>query len=214
MIGGMSEIEILHKQDLARREAALAEQTQTYSEMSKFISFEANTPDDDEISDADMTEAGAELHRFGRKLDEMETFGRPILDQIDLHEEAAELRRMLAGESDVCNCLLQIDDECTCETAPIEAPRMDVRERKWAAAKLLRPIETDHDDLLADMDDEEMLVMYAEYWKLVAPSFGKTPGETSRHMALQYRQTRKFACQAWGIKTPSWRDVPKPIHKA
>lgn len=123
----------------------------------------------------------------------------PILDQAALSRETEKLRRELSGEDEVCDCDMSIQDICICDVLQVVDTGMDFQERKGAAAKLLDPVETGREHLTADLDDAEMLI---EYWKIVAPVFGRAFAEADLLMAYQVEHTRSFVCQAWGIACP------------
>lgn len=123
----------------------------------------------------------------------------PVLDQAALSRETEKLRRELSGEDEVCDCDMSIQDICICDVLQVVDTGMDFHERNEAAAKLLQPVETGREHLTADLDDAEMLMMLIEYWKIVAPVFGRSFAEADLLMAFQLEHTRSFVCQAWGI---------------
>jgi len=125
-----------------------------------------------------------------------------ILNQDDLARVAVEIRQLLADEDDTCLCQICPQETCTCTGVKPPVPDMDVRERKWAAAKLLQPIESSTAQIVADLDDDEVLEVFVEYWKIRAPSFAERPIAKYARMALQFRHSKAFACRAWGIPCP------------
>ena len=123
-----------------------------------------------------------------------------ILDQRDLQRRAEELCRSFAGEDDADICTCMVEEEAP---SPPPAP-MDVRERKWAAAKLLQPIDVETAAELEGFSAEEILMVHEEYWAMTVGGLEDEPGPVRlQRLAAQYAQTKAFARQAWGMASGS-----------
>lgn len=126
-----------------------------------------------------------------------------VLNQEELAREANHIRNLLEKETHTCSCEMPVQQGCTCNTVKTSVPNIDVRERKWAAAKLLQPIATDMEDL----NDTEILLMCVEYWKIVAPAYAETQEKPDGRLILQLRHSRAFACRAWSIALPPHTNI-------
>lgn len=125
--------------------------------------------------------------------------GPSVLTGPDLARLAATIRTRHEDPADGCTCISGGSDAGRW-AGSAAMPAMDVRERKWAAAKLLRPICPE--DSGEEFTDKEWLMVYQQVWKMRAGSFQAGPTDVAdRHriMADQFRHTTRFARQAWGI---------------
>lgn len=122
-----------------------------------------------------------------------------VLNQAELACEANNIRSLLGNETDTCFCEMPAQQGCTCNAIKMPVPKMDVRERKWAAAKLLQPVATGMGDFGEDLSEAEFLPMCIEYWKLVVPAYTEPQERTDDRIIRQLRHSRNFVCRAWNI---------------
>jgi hypothetical protein len=121
---------------------------------------------------------------------------RRILDQRALHRRAEDLRRLFSGEDDMNMCTCMLEDEGD----QLRMDSMDARERKWAAAKLLRPVDAETAAELEDLSEEEILMVHKEYWAMLVGRLEDEPGpDRLQRLAAQYAQTKAFVRRAWGM---------------
>lgn len=122
---------------------------------------------------------------------------REFLSQRDLRERAEELRRSFLDEGDnaqVSTCFL--DDEG--KRSPPE--QMDAGERKWSAAKLLRPVDIATAADLDGLSEEDVQMVHEEYWSIAAGRMDeKRAPDRYRHLAAQFAETTTFVRRAWGM---------------
>ncbi|MBJ3764607.1 hypothetical protein ILP92_17885 [Maribius pontilimi] len=124
-----------------------------------------------------------------------------VLEQRDLQERTEELRRSFTDEDDgyICTCMVADDSR----SLPPPAP-MDARERKWVAAKLLRPVNADTAAELDGLSAEENLMVHEEYWAMTVGRLENEPGPNRfKRLAAQYTQTKVFALRAWRMASVS-----------
>lgn len=124
-----------------------------------------------------------------------------ILDQRDLQERTEELRRSFTDEDDgdICSCIVEDDSR----SPPPQAP-MDARERKWVAAKLLRPVDADTAAAMDGLSTEENLLVHEEYWAMTVERLENEPGpDRFQRLVAQYTQTKAFALRAWRMASAS-----------
>lgn len=122
-----------------------------------------------------------------------------VLTGPDLARLAATIRARHEDYAHVCACTIDILDADP-ELTPPQAPPMDVRERKWAAQKLLRPICPE--DAVEDFTDEEWLGVHREIWRIrTGTQVVSDPVERFRHTAAQLHHTIRFARQSWNMKS-------------
>jgi hypothetical protein len=156
--------------------------------------------EDEAQNESDLALGNGRQHKTSSDI--LNGFCAGVLDQHDLARDAEEIRKLLTDEAGSCLCDIAFDGTCTCDVTLPYALEMDARERKWTAAKLLRPIETNIDDITSHLDEKETLMMFIEYWKIVASDIAEPTLQKYRRFALQYRHTRAFACKSWGISCP------------
>ena len=130
-----------------------------------------------------------------------------VLNQEELACEANNIRSLLENETDTCLCEVPVQQACACNAIKMPVPMMDVRERKWAAAKLLQPVATGMGDFGDDLSEAEFLLMCIEYWKFLAPAYAETQEETDDRIIRQLRHSRDFVCRAWNIAPPPHAEI-------
>jgi hypothetical protein len=123
-----------------------------------------------------------------------------VLDQRDLQGRAEDLRRSFADEKDMAICTCMLADE----VGQLPPKSMDARERKWTAAKLLRPVDAETATDLEGFSEEEILMVHERYWAITVSRAEEEPVPVRhRRLASQLAQTKVFACAAWGIAAKS-----------
>jgi hypothetical protein len=156
--------------------------------------------EDDSHSERERAVQQAEAHELLTNIEKY--VNGPILNQDDLARAAVEIRQLLADEDGTCLCQFYPQETCTCTGVKPPVPDMDVRGRKWAAAKLLQPIESSTTHIFADLDDDAVLETLVEYWKIRTLTFAERPIEKYARMVLQFRHSKVFVCRAWNIPCP------------
>ena len=101
----------------------------------------------------------------------------------------------------MCSCMLEDED------GQPEPEPMDARERKWAAAKLLRPVDTETAADLEGLSEEEILMVHEAYWAMIIGRLEDESGpDRLQRLAAQCTQTRAFVRRSWGMApSPSTR---------
>lgn len=122
----------------------------------------------------------------------------------DLVRLAARLRHRHETLACTCPCTCAPDVEAADRAAMLDLlpdpPSMDARERKWAAEKLLRPIDPEDDE--DDLSPEDNLEMCCRLWENLTaetPVAAPLSPERVRLLAKQFRETVGFARRAWGM---------------